>query len=423
MYRRPHVSDAPAARILRELDDLAGCTSVPGAITRLFLTPAHARAVSLVRTWMERAGLATRLDASGTLVGRDPAAAADTARLLLGSHIDTVRDAGRYDGCLGVALAVELAARARLLSLPYTIEVRAFGDEEGVRFPVTLTGALAAAGQVFDPTRLQARDEDGITMADALRDFGLDADALVAGDCTATGAFAYLEIHIEQGPVLEAAGAPLGVVTAINGAARLDVAVTGQAGHAGTVPMSQRHDALAAAAEMVLAVRRIARAGRDLVATVGRLNIAPNAANVIPASCHFSVDVRAPCDTKRDEAVAAICEAIKTVAADDGVAARVVRSHVAPAVKCDTRLQNVLAEALSQAGLQAPHLPSGAGHDAMALASLCPVGMLFVRCTGGISHHPTEHVTEADVAAALEVMTIALTKLDPQMFKTGNAMS
>jgi allantoate deiminase len=415
------MSDAAAARIMRDLDDLAGCTSDAGAITRLFLTPSHATAVALVRTWMERAGLTTLLDASGTLVGRDSTASPDTPRLLLGSHIDTVRNAGRYDGCLGVALGIELAARAKQLTLPYTIEIRAFGDEEGVRFPVTLTGALAAAGLQITPARLEARDEDGITMAQALRDFGLDPEALADGDCTASGAFAYLEIHIEQGPVLDKAGAPLGVVTAINGAARFEVTVSGQAGHAGTVPMSQRHDALAATAEMVLAVRQIARARRDVVATVGRLNVAPNAANVIPGTCIFTVDVRAPLDAQRDETVTAIARAVEIAARDNAVGASMQRTHAAPAVACDKRLQGILAEALTTAALPAPHLPSGAGHDAMAMAALCPIGMLFIRCEGGISHHPDEQVTEADVAAALEVMTIALKRLDPETFKSGTS--
>ncbi len=410
-----------AARILRELDELAGCTSVAGGITRLFLTPAHASAVSLVRTWMERAGLVPVLDASGTLVGRDPAASPNMPRLLLGSHIDTVRNAGRYDGCLGVALAIELAARAKQLTLPYSIEIRAFGDEEGVRFPVTLTGALAAAGQQITAARLQAQDNDGTTLEEALRAFGLDPGALVAGTCTAAGVFAYLEIHIEQGPVLENSGAPLGIVTAINGAARFDVTVSGQAGHAGTVPMSQRHDALAAAAEMVLAVRSIARARANVVATVGRMNVAPNAANVIPGTCTFSVDVRAPGDDQRDEAATDIQRAIDMAARENDVGASVQHTHTAPAVACDTRLQALLADALATASLPALHLPSGAGHDAMAMAPLCPIGMLFVRCTGGVSHHPDEHVTEADVAAALEVMTIALQKLDPQTFKIGTS--
>jgi allantoate deiminase len=185
--------------------------------------------------------------------------------------------------------------------------------------------------------------------------------------------------------------------------------------------MSQRHDALAAAAEMVLAVRSIARARANVVATVGRMNVAPNAANVIPGTCTFSVDVRAPGDDQRDEAATDIQRAIDMAARENDVGASVQHTHTAPAVACDTRLQALLADALATASLPALHLPSGAGHDAMAMAPLCPIGMLFVRCTGGVSHHPDEHVTEADVAAALEVMTIALQKLDPQTFKIGTS--
>jgi allantoate deiminase len=408
-----------AAEIMRRLDELATCTETPGEISRLFLTPAHAQAIALTRAWMQQAGLQTTLDPCGTLIGVLPGPSADAPVLLLGSHIDTVRQAGRYDGCLGVIIAIALAARARVFSLRYTIEIRAFGDEEGVRFPVTLTGAHATAGN-FNPAWLAARDANDVTLATALENFGLNPEALAANTCAAQRSFAYLEIHIEQGPVLEAENAPLGVVTAINGATRFEVTVTGRAGHAGTVPMSQRQDALIAAAAMMLAIRDIACSLPNVVATVGRLNVSPGATNVIPGACQFTIDLRAPEDSMRELAQQHITAALHAAAAGNNVKLAIQQTHQAAAVTCDPRLQSTLAAAITASGLPVVHLPSGAGHDAMAIAALCPVGMLFVRCAGGISHHPDESVTESDVDAALRVMTLALQSLDPAGFAAGN---
>ena len=409
--------DWDAAWVLQRLDRLAACSEEPGAVTRLFLTPQHAEAIEIVQAWMVQAGLVCRLDPSGTLVGSRAGATPDAPKLLIGSHIDTVRDAGRYDGCLGVVMGIALAARLRDTELPYGLEIRAFGDEEGVRFPVTLTGACAAAGR-FDPAWLAVEDKHGETLGHALEGFGLDPNALAAGACTATGAFAYLEIHIEQGPVLESLGAPLGIVTAISGAVRFEATVTGHAGHAGTVPMDQRRDALVAASAMVLAVREIALAHPGAVATVGRLTVSPCAINVIPGACVFTIDLRAPDDTLREAAQHEILHALQTLAESGGVALTIEPLHAAPAVTCDSRLQALLAKSVAAQNLPAPHLPSGAGHDAMAMAALCPVGMLFLRCAGGISHHPDETVSESDVAAALDVMTLVLQSLDPADFAT-----
>jgi allantoate deiminase len=397
-----------AAGILRRLDALALCTETPGQITRLFLTQAHRQAITLVSDWMREAGLSPELDASGTLTGYLPAKHPSAPTLMLGSHIDTVRNAGRYDGCLGVALAIALAAQIGPRELPFHLEIRAFGDEEGVRFPVTLTGAHAAAGS-FAPAWLDAVDAAGVTLRQALIDFGLDPIALLAGTCT-TRANAYLEIHIEQGPVLEAQGAPLGIVTAINGAERHDMTVTGHAGHAGTVPMDQRRDALAAAAQMVLAVETVARRHANVVATVGRLEVSPGATNVIPGSVTFTLDLRAPDDGLRQTAAAAIFAILRDVAATRHVTLAHRVRHVAPAVACDRRFQAQLTEAVENLDLPVIHLPSGAGHDAMVMANHCPMGMLFVRCRGGISHHPDEHVSEGDVALALRVMVEVIKK-------------
>jgi allantoate deiminase len=332
---------------------------------------------------------------------------------MLGSHLDTVRNAGRYDGCLGVVLAIAAAAQLGHHALPFHLEIRAFGDEEGVRFPVTLTGAHAAAGS-FQGEWLAATDATGETLGQALRAFGLNTARLTDGACTAN-AFAYLEIHIEQGPVLEANNAPLGIVTAINGAVRMEISVTGQAGHAGTVPMDQRQDALAAAAEMVLAIEAIARARAQagLTATVGRLRVSPDATNVIPGACVFTMDLRAPTDALRDQTATGTLLTLQAIAAARRVSLSHRQTHIAAAAACDTRLQSALAATLQTMNLPVIRLPSGAGHDAMVMAHHCPIGMLFVRCRGGISHHPDEHVTERDVALALEAITTTLRALAP----------
>jgi len=403
MHDRALNADWDAAGILRRLDQLAACTDRPGEITRLFLSPAHRRAVDLLCAWMAQAGLHVVLDHSGTVVGRLPAATPNAPVLMLGSHIDTVCNAGRYDGCLGVVMAIALAAHFGPGRLPFTLEIRAFGDEEGVRFPVTMTSAHAAAG-TFNPAWLSTTGADGITLSQALQDFGLDPDKLAHGDCAAHAA-AYLEIHIEQGPVLEAHGAPLGVVTAINAAARFAFHVQGRAGHAGTVPMDARADALAAAAAMVLAVEETARRHPNAVATIGHLTVAPSAPNVIPGSCDFTLDVRAPTDAQRDAVAQEIATALASIARQRGVTLAARQTHAAAAAACDSTLRAALADAIAAQGLPVIALPSGAGHDAMVMAAHCPIAMLFLRCRGGISHHPDEHVTEADVAVALSAMT------------------
>jgi allantoate deiminase len=223
-------------------------------------------------------------------------------------------------------------------------------------------------------------------------------------------------LHIEQGPVLESAGLALGVVSAINGASRFRVSVRGRAGHAGTVPMGARHDALVAAATMILAVRQAGVEHDGVVATVGQMSVQPNAGNVIPGACNFSIDLRAPRDELREEVSAALLASLEHIAREHGVAIDIVRTHASRAVVCDDRLQALLGSAIQAVGLPVHTLPSGAGHDAMAVADLCPVGMLFVRCAGGISHHPDEAVLVEDVEVALDVLTSTLTALDPAEF-------
>ncbi len=385
---------------MARLAELAAVSDTPDGLTRLFLSPAHARAVPLVQGWMRDAGLATFLDAIGNVVGRN-AHVPDAPVLLLGSHIDTVRNAGWYDGNFGVVAAIAAVQAAG--NLPYNVEIIAFGDEEGVRFPATLAGSRAIAGN-FDPATLALRDASGVSLAEALKNFGCDPEAISAVGRRGRVA-AYVEAHIEQGPVLEAEDLPLGIVTAIAGASRFTVTVTGAAGHAGTVPMALRRDALTAATAMILAIEDQAKLMPGLVATVGSISVRPGAPNSIPGEARFTIDIRAPEDTIRAAAIAAIKAELQTIAETRSVAVEVVQTHDAPATPCAPWLQDQLATAVESLGIMPRRLPSGAGHDAMAVAALCPVGMLFVRCQGGISHTPEESITEADAGLAVAALT------------------
>lgn len=392
-------------RLMDRLAELALFSDDADGLTRLYLSPSHKRAADALAGWMRDAGLDVRLDAVGSLIGRYEGAIAAAPALLVGSHIDTVRQAGKYDGALGVlaALAAVEALSRSGERLPFAVEVVAFGDEEGGRFPSTLRGSRALAG-TLDATSLDERDSDGISVREALVSFGADPAKLPGSAMKRDGVLGYVEIHIEQGPVLERASRPLGVVTAINGARRLGVVVQGTAGHAGTSPMAMRRDSLAAAAEMVLAVERIAYQTNGVVATVGVIDARPGAANVIPGETRFTIDARAPSDKARDAVVERIENAIDGIAARRGLAVHITQAHRAPATACDVKLIARLDTAAREAGFEPAHLPSGAGHDAMAMAALCPVAMLFVRCAGGISHHPAEAISIEDADAAMRVL-------------------
>jgi allantoate deiminase len=297
--------------------------------------------------------------------------------------------------------------------LAYPVEIIAFGDEEGVRFPQTLSGSRAVAG-VFDPAALTGRDADGVAMGEALRDFGGDPDKILDVARKPSEVLGYVELHIEQGPVLEAENLALGVVTAINGASRFAVTVTGAAGHAGTVPMAMRRDALAGAAEMVAAVEAVGRGEPALVATVGALSVHPGAPNSVPGRVNFTIDVRAPRDDIRYDAILAINAALERVAESRGLDLAMTQTHDAPATECAPWLQAQLAGAIAGLGLPQKYLPSGAGHDAMAVASLCPVGMMFVRCKGGISHTPEESITAEDAGLAVAALAAFLRNFEPK---------
>ena len=408
------------ARAVARCDALgvAPYSDMDGGLYRGYLTPAYAEAQRVVGGWMVEAGMLVGLDPAANLVGRYDGSDSDAPALIIGSHLDSVRDAGRYDGPLGIMLGIEcvaaLAGEGR--RMPFPIEVYAFGDEEGSRFPTAMLTSRAVAG-TLDPAMLEVADADGVSLGDALRgaspqdplrDIWTKGDALgIANYATAkhAPALAYLEAHIEQGPVLEAHELAVGTVTGIAAQLRHAVTVTGRAGHAGTNAMMLRRDALAAAAAMVLAAETVARAGSsDLVATVGSLDVAPGAANVVPGCVTFTLDVRAGEDAVRDEASAAILGRYADIAAARGVTLATTRLQNLPASPCDATLMALLDDGIAAQGIAPYRLVSGAGHDAMIMAALCPTAMLFVRCRDGVSHNPAESVDPADAEIALAVM-------------------
>lgn len=403
MARKPR--HTLAARIMARLDQLAKISSSADGITRLYLTKEHRAAADLVAGWMREASLSVSIDPAGTVVGRAEGSVVNARTLLIGSHIDTVRNAGRYDGCLGVALAIEAMAELQRLGrrLPYTVEVLAFGDEEGVRFPRTLNGSRAIVG-MLDADILEMEDAEGIKLASALRAFGCDPGKLFKIGREPTSILGYVEVHIEQGPVLEKQGLATGVVTAISGANRLQVEVTGKAGHAGTVPMPQRRDALAGAAEVVLAVERIARETAGLVATVGRIEAMPGAVNVVPGSAVFALDIRSPVDRTRRYGLRQIEQEMRAIARRRQLTVRPAETYNESSATCDKRIISHFSAAMDAMGQAQFGLPSGAGHDGVAMVKMCPIGMLFVRCKGGISHHPDESVKADDVEIATRTL-------------------
>jgi len=383
--------------VLDRCDTLAGLTEEPGVVTRRFATPALREAGRHVTTWMEAAGMKVHRDAIGNVIGRagDPG----LPTLLIGSHLDTVRNAGRYDGILGVLVGIACVELVR--DLPYAIEVLGFADEEGVRYGTAYLGSSVVAGR-FDHAALERRDADGVRMRDALKEFGGDPAGLEASRRDPDDLIGYYEVHIEQGPVLENENLPLGVVSAIAGQTRATVTFQGQAGHAGTVPMALRHDALSAAAEWIGVTEATARGREGLVATIGELRIEPGASNVIPAKATLSLDLRHGDDATRAGAREELRDRAGAIAAKRGVELDWSIVQETPAVECSRELTDRVSEAVAALGHPVRRLASGAGHDAAIISTLAPVSMLFVRCAGGISHNPAEAVTLEDVAAALE---------------------
>jgi len=406
----PVLFERAAAVIMQQCETLASFTATPGKVDRRYLTPEHARCNRQVAEWFDDAGLRVWQDEAGNICGSLAGTDLDAGTVLIGSHLDTVPDAGKYDGILGVLLPM---AALQLLQrqgerFPFTIDIVGFADEEGSRFGTTLLGSRAVAGtwrqEWFDLT-----DSEDIKLKDALVDFGCEPAAMDSSSRANDNLLAYLEVHIEQGPVLETSGLPVGVVTGIAGARRFMIDIEGVAGHAGTVPMRLRKDALVAAARFVLLVEETARK-HGVVATVGQLNCAPGAPNVVPGHCRLSLDIRSGDDALRDRALAEI----QMVAQEIGAAGLVMRwneIHNAGAVDCAPWLQDLFAASITEQGYEELRLLSGAGHDAMSFNQVCDVGMLFVRCEGGISHNPAEAITSSDVAVALQTFCAALLRL------------
>lgn len=379
-------------RLVRRLDELGRITDEPGRLTRTFLSPAMARANRQVGAWMKQAGLTVQEDRVGNLIGRSPGG---PRVLLIGSHLDTVRDAGRFDGALGVLLGIAVveALGADLSRLPFALEVVGFSEEEGVRFSSAYLGSKGYIG-ALEPADWQRRDSAGITVRQAV------AGLKKRPARRARELLGYLEVHIEQGPVLEDAHKPLGIVTAIAGQTRGRVTFAGRAGHAGTTPMRLRRDALAGAAEWIGAVERQAALHPPLVATVGTVRVAPGAANVIPAEAILSLDVRHPQDAARERARRALLRQGAAIARRRGLRFRWEPTQDDDAVACDRTFRRHLRAAA--APWSPPELASGAGHDAVILSRVAPVGMLFVRSRAGLSHHPDEYTSPRDIACALQ---------------------
>ncbi len=396
------------------LGHLATVSDERTGLTRTFLSPGMKRANALVGGWMKEAGLQVRVDSVGNLIGRlEPQTPNPRPKtLLLGSHLDTVRDAGRFDGPLGVLLPIVALAelRHRGVKLPFAVEVLGFSEEEGVRFASAYLGSEGYCGRL-KPATLQLRDADGVSVGDALRHFNGGKFTLPKPAHTRRDLLGYVEVHIEQGPVLEQHNLAVGVVSAIAGQSRFKLTWTGKAGHAGTTPMALRRDALAAAAEFTLGIEAIAKRTRGLVATVGALTVSPGAANVIPGQVIHTLDVRHADDRVRRQALMAIGRLATQIADRRKVTRTWQRTQENAATPCSPALTARLEHSVKAVQRKSLSLVSGAGHDGVVMSSLCPIAMLFVRCRDGLSHHPDEYASPKDLAVALEVMIDFLQRL------------
>lgn len=393
-------------RIVELCDELAQFSEEPGRLTCTYLTPTHRAAAAQLKAWMQAAGLEAGIDTVGNVIGRYRSTDANAKTMIVGSHYDTVRNAGRYDGRLGITTGLVVAEEIarRQLKLPFHLELIGFAEEEGVRFGTAYLGSRVIVGKV-EPQILQRRDASGTTIAELIASIGGNPGDIQAQARRPDELLGYLEVHIEQGPVLLKADLPLGIVSAIAGSVRYAVVITGIAGHAGTVPMAARHDAAAAAAELTLYVEALCRQTPGLVGTVGQLNVPGGAINVIPSRCDLSLDIRSEHEGKLESAVGAIHRRIGEIELSRGVTIDVTELQRTPVVPCSPSLQNLFAEALQKVSVPVRLLPSGAGHDAVMFDGTAPLAMLFVRCgNGGVSHSPLETVTEADAGLAANVL-------------------
>ena len=406
------ILESVSADIMDRLDRLAEISESDHHLTRRCYTPEHRRAADLIATWMRDAGMAVREDAVGNVIGRYEGRDPKAPIIMMGSHHDSVIMGGKYDGPLGVLSAIDVVAslNARGLRCENPIEVVAFADEEGVRYQSTLLGSRAMSG-TFDFSLLSRTDKDGISLARAMTDYGLDTDQIATAARKPGELLCYLELHIEQGPVLEAEDRAVAAVTAISGADRMTVTVEGKAGHAGTVPMSGREDALAAAAECVLAVEEVARRHKDAVGTVGQLSVVPGATNVIPGMVVFSVDIRAPADADLRQAMKELSARMDAIAHARDVSITPDHTYMLNSVTAAPWIVETMEAAMAELGHTPRRLPSGAGHDAGAMADITDIGMIFVRCEGGISHNPAENITHADAIAGVALLCRTVEKI------------
>ncbi|TYK66636.1 allantoate amidohydrolase [Colwellia echini] len=401
---------AHAQRSLNRCTTLSKISAMHDGILRQYLSIEHKECNRVVSEWMTAAGMKTWQDSVGNQWGRIESTTPNAKRLIIGSHLDTVPNAGAYDGILGVMLAIELAdlVTKKQLDLPFHLDVVGFCDEEGTRFATTLIGSKALAGQ-FDANWLSIKDVDGISMREAMIAFGLDTEKYAESALNPDEILAYWETHIEQGPVLEHQQQALGIVTAIAGAKRAMISYTGCSGHAGTTPLPLRQDSLAGAAELIVAIEQLAKsANNGEVATVGQIEAKPGATNVIPGFTLFSLDARAQDDNDLEVLLTQIKQRAETIATKRKLTLDWQWTHQAAAVDCDSDIKNLLQAACQLNNENSPLLPSGAGHDAMAVAPICPMGMLFIRSPGGISHHPKEAVIDDDIVKAIAVLYSAI---------------
>lgn len=411
----PDAYQTAARRVMARCDELARVTATPGAIERVYLSTEHARVNRLAAEWMREVGMTTRQDAAGNQLGRLAASDPALPALMLGSHLDTVPDAGRYDGIVGVLMALEVVRLLRapvdggwVSPLPFALEVVAFSDEEGTRFGKALLGSSAVAGS-WDDAWWALADADGTTLLEAFREFGLDPGRIGEAARRPGELIGYLEAHIEQGPELDRRGESLAVVSSIASARRFQLVIEGEARHAGGTPYDMRHDALLGASEVALAIERICRGEHHIIGTVGQLEAFPGAVNIVPGEAHLSLDLRGEFDESRNRVWHAIVEEVEGIARRRGLRWHSREIHDAPAVMCAPLLRDVVREgivATLPGGADEPAtIFSRAGHDAMAIGAITDVGMLFLRNPDGISHHPDESVSAADVALGIRALS------------------
>ncbi|WP_238933670.1 allantoate amidohydrolase [Brevibacillus choshinensis] len=399
-----------AERMIDRIEKLAQCSRSVRGVTRLAFTKESEQANHLVDGWMKEAGMKVRRDALNNIIGRYEGMDPDAPVLLIGSHLDSVAEAGKYDGILGVIAGIEVvhAMHENGIVTKNPIEVIGFCDEEGTRFHTTLLGSRAIVGSLSEED-LEARDHEGVTVAEAMQAIGMNPDQYGRAARDPQSILGYLELHIEQGPVLWEKGQSCGAVAGIAGQSRFEFKVEGQAGHAGTVPLSMRRDALVGAAEMIQAVERIALEYESVVATVGKLAVLPGASNVIPGVVEGTLDVRSLHDETKRNALLAIIEEFHRIAHRRGLVCHIRRVMDSPAVVCTSQYVQTIETVLAQRGMKPLRLVSGAGHDAMALALITDIGMIFVRCKEGVSHHPDEYASPEDILeSATVLMNVAL---------------